>query len=102
MAFINDDNDIWGDASSKTSEGKFNSAGGGMVGTVLQGVVAMAGTPRRLEDREMICLQMRKIFSWRKIYHAAVVGIAMLLKICGSESANEPASEPPNDVVVRA
>ena len=29
MAFINDDNDIWGDAGSKTSEGKFNSAGGG-------------------------------------------------------------------------
>lgn len=29
MAFINDDNDIWGDASSKTSEGKFNSGGGG-------------------------------------------------------------------------
>ena len=29
MAFINDDNDIWGDASSKTSEGKFNSSGVG-------------------------------------------------------------------------
>ena len=29
MAFINDDNDIWGDAGSKTSEGKFNSTGGG-------------------------------------------------------------------------
>ena len=72
-----------------------------MVGTLLQGI-PMAGTPRRPEGKGTICLQMRRIFSWRKIYHAAVVGIAMLLKICGSESANEPASEPPNDLVVRA
>ena len=72
-----------------------------MAGIILQGV-SMAGTPRRPEGKGTICLQMLRIFSWRKIYHAAVVGIVMLLKICGSESANELASEPPNDLAVRA
>ena len=101
MAFINDDNDIWGDASSKTSEGKFNSSGVGYGrhGSTRDTYGRHASSSRGqgndlLADAQDFLLDEDLPRGGGRRSNA--------MEECGGESANEPASEPPNDLAVRA